>query len=222
MDLENALRQLRIVPVIEIADASNAVPLGQTLVDAGLPVAEVTFRTPAAAEAIARMVREVSGLLVGAGTVLSETDVDAAVDAGAHFLVSPGLNASVVQRAQRAGVPIIPGVTSPTEIEAARALDLRLLKLFPAEAVGGLPLVKAFAAPYPDVAFMPTGGITASTVEAWLQVPTVAACGGSWIATKADISGRNWDEIRNKASQAVRLVSPSVASVTATGPSQTT
>ncbi|MFE4194867.1 bifunctional 4-hydroxy-2-oxoglutarate aldolase/2-dehydro-3-deoxy-phosphogluconate aldolase [Paenarthrobacter sp. NPDC056912] len=213
MDLEHALRQLRIVPVIEIADACNAVPLGRTLVEAGLPVAEVTFRTPAAAAAIARMVQEVPGLLVGAGTVLSEADVDAAVDAGAHFLVSPGLNAAVVERARRAGVPIIPGVTSPSEIEAARALGLRLLKLFPAEAVGGLPLVKAFAAPYPDIAFMPTGGITARTVAAWLQVPTVAACGGSWIATKADIAGQRWDEIRNKASQAVSLASPSVASV---------
>lgn len=212
MDLEKLLRELRIVPVIEIADAADAVPLGHTLVEAGLPVAEVTFRTPAAAEAIARMVREVPGLLVGAGTVLSEADVDAAVDAGAHFLVSPGLNPAVVGRSNRAGVPIIPGVTSPTEIEAARALGLRLLKLFPAEAVGGLPLVKAFAAPYPDVTFMPTGGITASTVEAWLEAPNVAACGGSWIATKADIAGRRWDDIRSKASQAVRLASPSVAS----------
>jgi 2-dehydro-3-deoxyphosphogluconate aldolase/(4S)-4-hydroxy-2-oxoglutarate aldolase len=213
MDLEHALRQLRIVPVIEIDDAGNAVPLGRTLVDAGLPVAEVTFRTPAAAAAITRMVQEVPGLMVGAGTVLSEADVDAAVDAGAHFLVSPGLNAAVVERARRAGVPIIPGVTSPTEIEAARGLGLRLLKLFPAEAVGGLPLVKAFAAPYPDVAFMPTGGITAHTVATWLQVPTVAACGGSWIATKADIAGQRWDEIRSKASQAVSLASLSVASV---------
>lgn len=213
MTLENTLRQLRIVPVIEIADAADAVPLGQTLVEAGLPVAEVTFRTPAAAEAIARMVREVPGLLVGAGTVLSVTDVDAAVDAGAHFLVSPGLNPAVVARALSTGVPIIPGVTSPTEIEAARALGLRLLKLFPAEAVGGLPLVKAFAAPYPDVEFMPTGGITASSLESWLQAPNVVACGGSWIASKADIAGQRWDDIRTKASQAVRLASPSVASV---------
>ncbi|WP_284991641.1 bifunctional 4-hydroxy-2-oxoglutarate aldolase/2-dehydro-3-deoxy-phosphogluconate aldolase [Arthrobacter sp. efr-133-TYG-120] len=215
LDLENALRRVRIVPVIEIADAGDAVPLGRTLTEAGLPVAEVTFRTPAAAEAIARMVREVPGLMVGAGTVLSEADVDAAVDAGAHFLVSPGLNAAVVERARRAGIPIIPGVTSPTEIETARALGLRLLKLFPAEAVGGLPLVKAFAAPYPDVAFMPTGGITADTVAAWLQVPTVAACGGSWIATRSDIAGQQWDDIRSKASQAVQLASqatPSVAS----------
>lgn len=213
MDLENALRQLRIVPVIEIADAGDAVALGKTLVDAGLPVAEVTFRTPAAAASIARMVEEVPGLLVGAGTVLSEADVDAAVDAGAHFLVSPGLNAAVVERARRAGIPIVPGVTSPTEIEAARALGLRLLKLFPAEAVGGLPLVKAFAAPYSDVAFMPTGGITPDSVAAWLQVPNVAACGGSWIATRADIAGQRWDDIRAKASQAVRLASRSVASV---------
>ncbi|QSZ52684.1 bifunctional 4-hydroxy-2-oxoglutarate aldolase/2-dehydro-3-deoxy-phosphogluconate aldolase [Paenarthrobacter sp. AT5] len=213
MPPENTLRQLRIVPVIEIADAAHAVPLGQTLVEAGLPVAEVTFRTPAAAEAIARMVREVPGLLVGAGTVLSVTDVDAAVDAGAHFLVSPGLNPAVVASARSAGVPIIPGVTSPTEIEAARSLGLRLLKLFPAEAVGGLPLVKAFAAPYPDVEFMPTGGITASSLESWLQAPNVVACGGSWIATKTDIAERRWDDIRTKASQAVRLASPSVASV---------
>ncbi|MBU8864809.1 bifunctional 4-hydroxy-2-oxoglutarate aldolase/2-dehydro-3-deoxy-phosphogluconate aldolase [Paenarthrobacter aromaticivorans] len=213
MDLEDALRQLRIVPVIEIADAADAVPLGQTLVEAGLPVAEVTFRTPAAAEAIARMVREVPGLLVGAGTVLSEADVDAAVEAGAHFLVSPGLNPGVVGRAQAAGVPIIPGVTSPTEIEAARALGLRLLKLFPAEAVGGLPLVKAFAAPYPDVTFMPTGGITATSLESWLQAPNVVACGGSWIATKTDIAGQRWDDIHTKASQAARLASPSVASL---------
>ncbi|WP_426300160.1 bifunctional 4-hydroxy-2-oxoglutarate aldolase/2-dehydro-3-deoxy-phosphogluconate aldolase [Arthrobacter sp. R-11] len=213
MDLENSLRQVRIVPVIEIADAGDAAALGRTLVDAGLPVAEVTFRTPAAAESIARMVQEVPELLVGAGTVLSEADVDAAVDAGAHFLVSPGLNAAVVGRAQRTGVPIIPGVTSPTEIEAARALGLRLLKLFPAEAVGGLPLVKAFAAPYPDVTFMPTGGITADTVAGWLQVPTVAACGGSWIATKADIAGRRWDDIRSKAGRAVQLASLSAASL---------
>lgn len=204
-DLEATLRRLAIVPVIEIEYADDAIPLGRTLVEAGLPVAEVTFRTDAAAEAIARMVENVPGLLVGAGTVLSEEDVDAAADAGAHFIVSPGLNASVVRRAQERSVPIIPGVASPTEIEAARSLGLRLLKLFPAEAIGGIRLVRALSAPYPDVSFMPTGGITPETVAAWLGQPSVIACGGSWIATRDAVAGRRWDEIRTTAAQAAEL-----------------
>jgi 2-dehydro-3-deoxyphosphogluconate aldolase/(4S)-4-hydroxy-2-oxoglutarate aldolase len=208
-DLLQRLRELAIVPVIEIEYADDAIPLGKTLVDAGLPVAEITFRTPAAADAIARMVDNVPGLLVGAGTILSEDDVDAAADAGAHFIVSPGLNASVVERARQRSIPIIPGVTSPSEIEAARSLGLRLLKLFPAEAIGGIPLVKALSAPYPDVSFMPTGGITADTVSAWLAQPSVAACGGSWIATKDAVTGRRWEEITTKAGQAAELAASS-------------
>lgn len=204
-DLEESLRQLAIVPVIEIEYADDAIPLGRTLVEAGLPVAEVTFRTDAAAEAIARMVENVPGLLVGAGTVLSEEDVDAAADAGAHFIVSPGLNAAVVRRARERSVPIIPGVTSPTEIEAARSLGLRLLKLFPAEAIGGIRLVRALSAPYPDVSFMPTGGITPETVTAWLSQTSVIACGGSWIATRDAVAGRRWDEISTNAARAAEL-----------------
>jgi len=202
-ELTRALRRLGVVPVVEIENAADAIDLGRTLVDAGLPVIEVTFRTAAAVESIALLVDNVPGLLVGAGTVLSEQGVDAAVNAGAHFIVTPGLNPAVIRRAAEQSIPIIPGVTSPSEIETARSMDLHLLKLFPAEAIGGIPLVKAFSAPYPDVSFMPTGGITADTVSAWLSQPTVVACGGSWIATRAAVAGHRWDEIRSNAISAL-------------------
>jgi 2-dehydro-3-deoxyphosphogluconate aldolase/(4S)-4-hydroxy-2-oxoglutarate aldolase len=194
-----------VVPVITIEDAARAPGLGEALLAGGLPLAEITFRTDAAADAIAELRRAVPDVLVGAGTVLDADTVDRALGAGAEFIVAPGLNRAVVQRCHERDVAVIPGVATPTEIEAALALGLRLVKLFPAEALGGLPYLQAIAAPYRGVRFVPTGGIGPANLDAWLANPAVAACGGSWIATADDIRDGRWDEVAAKAAQAVAI-----------------
>ena len=194
-----------VVPVITIDDASHAPGLGEALLAGGLPVAEVTFRTDAAAEAIAAMRSATPGVLVGAGTVLDPGTVDRALDAGAGFIVAPGLNPAVVARCQERNVAVIPGVATPTEIEAALALGCRLLKLFPAEALGGLRYLEAIAAPYRGVRFVPTGGIGPANLAGWLSNPAVVACGGSWIATADDIRAGRWDEVTAKAADAMAI-----------------
>jgi 2-dehydro-3-deoxyphosphogluconate aldolase/(4S)-4-hydroxy-2-oxoglutarate aldolase len=194
-----------VVPVITIDDASQAPGLGGALLAGGLPVAEVTFRTDAAAEAIAAMRSATPGVLVGAGTVLDPGTVDRALDAGAGFIVAPGLSPAVVARCQERNVAVIPGVATPTEIEAALALGCRLLKLFPAEALGGLRYLEAIAAPYRGVRFVPTGGIGPANLAGWLSNPAVVACGGSWIATADDIRAGRWDEVTAKAADTMAI-----------------
>ena len=195
-----------LVPVITIDDAAQAPGLGEALLAGGLPVAEITFRTDAAAEAIAALRERVPGVLVGAGTVLDAETVDRALDAGAEFIVAPGLNPAVAERCLERGVALIPGVATPTEIEAALALGLRLLKLFPAEALGGLRYLEAIAAPYRGVRFVPTGGVGPANLAGWLSNAAVAACGGSWIATADDIRAGRWAAVTAKAAQAVAIV----------------
>jgi 2-dehydro-3-deoxyphosphogluconate aldolase / (4S)-4-hydroxy-2-oxoglutarate aldolase len=205
-EVEARLGAAGVVPVITIDDAQQAPGLGAALLVGGLPVAEITFRTDAAAEAIAALRRDVPGVLVGAGTVLDAATVDRALEAGAEFIVAPGLSPAVVQRCLERDVAVIPGVATPTEIEAAMALGFRLLKLFPAEALGGLPYLGAVAAPYRGVRFMPTGGIGPANLAAWLANPAVVACGGSWIATADDIRAGRWAEVTAKAALAVATV----------------
>lgn len=170
----------RIVPVVVLHDARDAEPLGRAMVAGGLPVAEVTFRTSAAADSI-RAMRDVEGLLVGAGTVLDPAQVDQAVKAGARFIVSPGLRADVVRAAQDAGLPVLPGAVTPTEIMAALELGLDTVKFFPAGVYGGAAAIKALSAPFGGVQFVPTGGVSAANLSEYLSLPCVPAVGGSWM-----------------------------------------
>jgi len=207
--LETVLRRHGVVPVVEIEDAETAVGLGRTLVEAGLPIIEVTYRTEAAEESIRRMRAEVPELVVGAGTVLDRATAVSAAAAGAHFLVSPGYSPAVVAEAREAGVGIVPGAVTPSEIERAREAGFTLLKFFPAVASGGIPMISALAGPYRDVAFMPTGGIRADTLADWLAVPAIAACGGTWIAPRDLIAAGRFDEIGERAHTAAAIATGS-------------
>ncbi|HEX6026228.1 MAG TPA: bifunctional 4-hydroxy-2-oxoglutarate aldolase/2-dehydro-3-deoxy-phosphogluconate aldolase [Solirubrobacter sp.] len=189
------LQELRVVPVVTLPDVESAVPLARALTAGGLPVAEITFRSEAAAAGIEAIRNAAPEVLVGAGTVLDVETVDRAVAAGAQFIVSPGLNEAVVGRARQLGVPIIPGAVTPTEVERALSLGLTLLKFFPAEAAGGLKYLDALAAPYRGVRFMPTGGITPRNLATYLERPHVVACGGTWIATADDLRAGRFDRI---------------------------
>ncbi len=203
-EIFDRLASERIVPVIAIDNADDAVPLADALLAGGLSSAEVTFRTPAAAEAIARIAKERPQMLVGAGTVLSPETLKAAKDAGAKFAVAPGLNPRVVEAARELDMPFIPGVATPSEIEQGLSYGLDLLKLFPAEQLGGVKYLSAISAPYKHtgVKFMVTGGIKADGAKAWLELPVVAAVGGSWLATSKDIAAGKWAEIEALAREA--------------------
>ena len=200
------LAELRVVPVVSIDDATDAVALADALAEGGLPLVEVTFRTDAAAEAIGRIRAACPEVLVGAGTVLDAATVDRAVDAGAEFIVAPGFSPAVVRRAAERGVAMLPGVVTPTDIEMALAVGIRLVKFFPAEAAGGVRYIKAVAAPYRDVRFVPTGGVTPANLAEYLSVPAVTACGGTWIAPADAIRGHRWDEIARLAAEAMAIV----------------
>ncbi len=189
-----------VVPVIAIDTVDHALPLADALLAGGLPVVEITFRTQAAAEAIRILSRERPDLIVGAGTVLTPETVQTALSAGARFAVAPGFNPRVVDAARESGLPFVPGIATPTDIEAALEHGCRMLKFFPAEAVGGAKLLSALSAPYrhTGVRFMPTGGISSSNLDSYLALDTVAAVGGTWIAKKEDMTQGNWDEIAER------------------------
>ena len=194
----------RIVPVVVLDDPARAGALDE----GGLPVAEATFRTPEAAAVLRRLAAN-DDLVVGAGTVLTERQVDEAIEAGARFVVSPGLSAAVVRRCQAAGVPVVPGVTTPSEIMLALDLGLDTVKFFPAEANGGLATIKALAAAFPQVRFMPTGGITVDTAPAYLAHPCVAAVGGSWMVAGDLLKAGRWDEVATRCAASTALYLPS-------------
>lgn len=198
------LERIRVVPLATL-DASVARRVGETLVEAGLPCIEIAFRAPGAVEAIREAAR-VEGLLVGAGTVLRPEQARAAADAGAAFAVAPGLSEEVVAASAAAGLPFFPGVATPTEIEHARRLGLRVLKLFPANLLGGPGFLRAVAAAYPDVRFIPTGGVDASTLAEYLAMPNVLACGGSWLANERVVREKAFDELARRAREAVEVV----------------
>ena len=202
-DVVSRLRGVRIVPVITIDDAANAVPLARALAAGGLPCAEITFRTAAAADSIERICAEAPELFVGAGTVLTPSQAAAARAAGAQFIVAPGFGPRVVEYCQAQGIPVFPGIATPTEVEAALAMGLRTLKFFPAEAMGGLAYLKAIAAPYVEVSFMPTGGINAANIASYLAFHRVVACGGSWMAPAEWIGAKQFDRIREESRRAV-------------------
>lgn len=198
------LLELRIVPVVVIRDLATAVPLARALAGGGLPVAEVTFRTPAAAEAI-RVLSAEPEFLVGAGTIVHVEQVDVAVEAGARFVVSPGFSSPVVQRCAELEVPVLPGVATATEVITALEHRLSVLKLFPAEAAGGIAALKALAGPFPDVRFVPTGGVNASNLAAYLAVSSVAAIGGSWMVAPDLLAAGDFDAIRTLTAEAVAI-----------------
>ena len=204
MSLTDRLHQLRLLPVIALNRAEQAEPLGQTLLAAGLPAAEITFRTPVAAEAIRRLRTAYPELLIAAGTILTPAQVDVALAAGADFIVSPGLNPTTVRYCQQQGIPIIPGVNNPSQVEQALELGLSTLKFFPAEASGGLAMLKALAAVYP-VQFMPTGGISPANLEKYLALPNVIACGGSWMVPGDLIEQGDWSVLHQLITDAVVL-----------------
>ena len=205
MSLTDRLHQLRLLPVIALNRAEQAEPLGQTLLAAGLPAAEITFRTPVAAEAIRRLRAAFPELLIAAGTILTPAQVDTALAAGADFIVSPGLNPTTVRHCQQQGIPIIPGVNNPSQVEQALELGLSTLKFFPAEASGGIAMLKALAAVYP-VQFMPTGGISPSNLQPYLALPNVLACGGSWMVPGELIDQGDWTTLGRLIADAVALL----------------
>lgn len=205
-DVLERLRRARLVPVIVIDDPERAAPLAEALADGGLPCAEITFRTAGAAQAIRRMVDARPDMLIGAGTVLTPEQASEARDAGAQFVVSPGLNPVVVDHCLAEKIPVYPGVCTPSEIEAGLQRGLRVLKFFPAEPAGGVAYLKAISAPYSMVEFIPTGGINAEKLPAYLSLRPVVACGGSWMAPAEWIGAGEFERIREETARAVRTI----------------
>lgn len=201
-----AIGRLGLIPVITIQRSEDAVPLARALLDADLGCAEITFRTAAGEEAIHRISSELHDMLVGAGTVLTVEQAKRAVQAGARYIVSPGFDVAVVDWCQAHNVPVLPGVATPTEINMALAKELKLLKFFPAGELGGMRMLKALYGPYPEVRFIPTGGINATNLAQYLTLPNVVACGGSWMATARMISEGRFDEIARVATEARSIV----------------
>ncbi|MSA03628.1 bifunctional 4-hydroxy-2-oxoglutarate aldolase/2-dehydro-3-deoxy-phosphogluconate aldolase [Lactonifactor sp. BIOML-A3] len=207
--MHNVLEQIQkigIVPVVVLKDAKDALPLAKALCEGGLPCAEVTFRTDAAEESIRIMANAFPEMLIGAGTVLTTEQVDRAVAAGARFIVSPGLNPDIVRYCKKKGVPITPGTSSPSDVEQALSLGLDVVKFFPAEACGGLNMIKAMAAPYTNMMFMPTGGISAQNLNSYLAFPKILACGGSWMVKGDLIDAGNFDTIRRLTRETVETM----------------
>ncbi len=208
MNLANILRSAGVIPVIVIDDAAKAVPLAEALVKGGLPVLEVTFRTEAAAEAIASIKKHVPGAIVGAGTILSSTQLKAAVKAGAEFCVAPGFDPQVVEDARSLLMPFCPGVATASELSQAINQGLSTVKFFPAEAAGGVKMIKNLlgAFRFTGVSFMPTGGINPDNLEEYLSVPEIVACGGTWIVPKDALASGDWGRIERLAAEAAAAV----------------
>lgn len=193
--INEQLQALKVIPVIALDNAEDIIPLGKVLSDNGLPAAEITFRSEAAVEAIRLLKQSQPHMLIGAGTVLNGQQALEAKQAGASFVVSPGFNPNTVKACQKIGIDIIPGVNNPSTVEAALEMGLTTLKFFPAEASGGLSMVKSLVGPYADIRLMPTGGITASNIGDYLAIPQVLACGGTWMVDKKLIENKDWDTI---------------------------
>jgi len=208
MSIFAKLSQYGVVPVIALDDAAAAVPLADALIAGGLPVAEITFRTAAARDTIAAMAKARPQMLVGAGTVLTDEQVDQSQAAGAQFALSPGLDAGVLAHAAKKGLPFAPGIMTPTDLQAALKAGCQMVKFFPAMPAGGPNMLKNIAAPYAHtgIGFNPTGGVTLDNLGDWLALPEVRAVGGTWIATRADIAAGNWARITENARAAVKRV----------------
>jgi 2-dehydro-3-deoxyphosphogluconate aldolase/(4S)-4-hydroxy-2-oxoglutarate aldolase len=208
-ELFETLGRIGLIPVVRIDDPADAGRLAEALMVGGLPCAEITFRTAGAAEALRRIADGYPDLMLGAGTVLQPDQAQQAVDAGARFIVSPGFTRPVVEWCQRAGVPVIPGVATPTEVLMAMEYGLSTLKVFPAEALGGVSLLEAMAAPFAGVKFVPTGGISAANLVSYIELPVVLAVGGSWMVAPKLLTSDRFDEVTRLSREAVDIVARS-------------
>jgi 2-dehydro-3-deoxyphosphogluconate aldolase/(4S)-4-hydroxy-2-oxoglutarate aldolase len=197
MDTFERIATYRVIPIVTLEDPEKILPLADTLTECGLPLAEITFRTEAGIEAIKLLGKHRPDFLTGAGTLLTPDQVNMASDHGAKFGVSPGFKEQVIQAALDTGFPFAPGILTPSEVEAALDMNITVLKFFPAEASGGAGLLRSMSAPYAHLGlrFIPTGGINTGNLQSYLDLPQVLACGGSWIASRDDISAGNWDRI---------------------------
>ena len=205
-DITESFEKLGVVPVVVLENAKDAVPLATALVEGGLPCAEVTFRTEAAEESIRLMLEQFPEMLVGAGTVLTVEQVDTAVRAGAKFIVSPGFDAEIVDYCIKNEIPVFPGCITPSEVAQAVKRGLKVVKFFPAEPAGGISMIKAMAAPYVDLKFMPTGGINAKNLEEYLSFDKIICCGGSWMVKGDLVKAGEFDKIRELTAEACKLV----------------
>ena len=204
--IEQVLRDTGVIPVIKLEDEMRAVPLGSALLEGEIPAAEITFRTTAAAKAIEKIATALPEMFVCAGTVLSVEQARLSVECGAKAVISPGTNREVVEWCVKNNIPVYPGCATPTEIESAIGMGLTTVKLFPAEVVGGVKMLKALYGPYRGVKFMPTGGISPKNVKEYLAQPNVIACGGSWLCPADDINEGNWKAITQRAKECMELV----------------
>ena len=204
-DMEAQIEKLGLVPVVVLNDAKDAKPLAKALCNGGLPCAEVTFRTDAAEESIRQMTQDFPQMLVGAGTVLTVEQVNRAVNAGAKFIVSPGFDPAIVDYCLNREIPVFPGCVTPSEVAQAVKRGLRVVKFFPAKQYGGVATIKALAAPYVGLRFMPTGGVSASNLKEYLECPSIVACGGSWMVKGDLIQAGAFDEITKLTREAVEL-----------------
>ena len=207
-DIFDEITRFGVIPVIAIDSVDDALPLADALLEGGLPVVEITFRTDAAPDVIQRLSEERKELLIGAGTILTPENAEKAKRLGATFAVAPGLNPAVVKKAQEVDLPFAPGFATATDIENALALGCWTLKFFPSEALGGIKMLKALSGPYghTGVRFVPTGGVKADNLADYITTPSVVAVGGTWLATKADIAEGRWKEISKRAAEAVEIV----------------
>lgn len=200
------IQTIGIVPVIVLDDVNDAEPLAQALIDGGIPCAEITFRTQAAKESIRRITSSFPEMLVGAGTVLSREQADEAIESGAAFIVSPGLDPDLVSYCLEKGITVIPGCATPSDVQKAVSLGLQVVKFFPAESLGGLAMIKSMGAAFVNVKFMPTGGVNPSNLNTYLSNPKIVACGGSWMVNGNDVREKKFDSIRQATQQAVQTM----------------
>jgi len=208
MTIDQILTRAPVIPVVTIADPATAVPLARALLEGGLPVIEVTLRTPAALEGLERIARDLPDALPGAGTICDPEQYRQAREAGARFAVSPGLTPALLEAARTGGLPLLPGVATASEMMAARTAGYRILKFFPAAPSGGVAALKAFAGPFPDLRFCPTGGITPESAADYLALANVLCVGGSWMLPKAALDDGDWGEIMRLARTAAALARP--------------
>ncbi len=194
-----------VIPVMVINNLEHAAPLANALVEGGLKVLEITLRTPVALDAIKQIKAEVPNAIVGAGTIINVDTLNQAIDAGSEFLVSPGVTDSLIDAALASGTPILPGVATPGEVMKLMEKGINAMKFFPAEAAGGVPMLKSIGGPLPQVTFCPTGGVSPSNAEQYLALKNVACVGGSWMAPANLVDAENWDEIKQRAEQAASL-----------------
>jgi len=204
--ITNKITELGVVPVIAIDNAEDATPLAQALTTGGLPCVEITFRTPAAEEAIRIISQQYPAMLVGGGTVLTIAQARKAIQAGANFIVTPGLDPEVVSFCQQMEIPVFPGVMTPTELQQALNLGCTVMKFFPAEAAGGIPFLQALSGPFKQVQFIPLGGISPANLGEYLALPQVLAVGGTWLAKQEQITAGDFAGIEQRAREAVVLV----------------